>query len=112
MDRIDDPNVPAEILHHGPDRALSRRCDKKVDVIAHEDVRVDRAASPLRRFAQAFKIKAPIRVVEEARGAIVAALAYVQRHAGQFEARRPGHASITRGEEKGFAAEFVTGKFL
>ena len=113
MDGIDDANVPTEVLHHGRDRASYGWCDQKMHVFSHEHVRVDCAASSRRRFCQALKIKPPIRVSKDARGAVVAALADVLRYAGQFEARRAGHASITRYCPEGFAAaRFVTGKFL
>ncbi|HEY5900852.1 MAG TPA: hypothetical protein VIV54_25025 [Burkholderiales bacterium] len=61
---------------------------------------------------QAFQIKAPIDFGEEAGRAIVAALDYVQRYAGDFEARRSSHTGSTRHLAFRFIGEFVTGKLL
>jgi hypothetical protein len=75
-----------------------------MNVIAHEDVRMHFAAAALRRVLQALQIKASVRVAEEARAAVVAALDYMVRDTGQFQTGRPGHASSTLFPPKSFSA--------
>jgi hypothetical protein len=65
---------------------------------------MDFAAAALRGVLKALQIETSVRVPEEARAAVVAALDYMVRNTGQFQTGRPRHASSTRSPSKGSSA--------
>lgn len=69
-------------LHHCCHTAIGHWGHKQVDMIRHQDVRVDRTPMSRRGFRQATKVKTTIRVSVETQRAVVTALNYVQRNPG------------------------------
>ena len=63
-------------------------------MVAHQHVRVNRAAAPACGFAQAFEIKPAIDIAEEASRPIVAALDDVQWNICYLDPRRAGHMTM------------------
>jgi hypothetical protein len=106
LDSVDDPNItPTDILHHGPDRSRLAWRYEKMNMVAHEHIGVNFAATTGRGVGQAFEIKAPIRIPKETCGAVVAALDNMLRYTGQFEPRRARHAPSTRVNAEGCASD-------
>jgi hypothetical protein len=82
MDSIDYADVPSPyVLQHPRNAAALVRRHEKMDVIAHQDVRVNSAIPANGRLMQALEIKAAIHLAKKARGAIIPPLDHVKRKA-------------------------------
>src|SRR5262245_8374558 len=105
MDGVDHPDeAPAKVLHSRADGAGLQRGNEEMNVVPHEDVRVNLAAALHCRVPEALEVEATIRIAKEAGAAIVPALDDMVRNAAQLEPRWPGHGTSTRAPPKGFRA--------
>ena len=86
----------AQRLQSARDRAGSLRCEQQVDVIGHQHVSMYRAALAQCHFAQSGAIAEVVRVREETRLAVVAALHDVLGDAGKVGAERTWHGAPWR----------------
>jgi hypothetical protein len=71
-----------------------------MDVIAHQDIRMQVAAIARQRIAKALQITLPVLVIEEARHPGVATMHYMLRHTGKIGTREHGHAAIIPGSTR------------
>ena len=83
--------MPADVLHQLPEVAGIGRRHQKMDVVVHQDVRMQLARGLVQRLSQLMQIEQPVVVIEEAREAVVAALDHMLRNAGECDARKSCH---------------------
>lgn len=79
--------VASDLLHEAINSRCLWRCGRQVDVIVHEHVGVQFAASVEQRLAQQRQVTSSIDLIEKAGEAVIAALDNMLRNAGQVESR-------------------------
>lgn len=97
MARVERRHVPAaEPLHHLSGGTGLGRGDEHVNVVIHQHVGMQRAATRGKCLAENDQVVPPIVIIEEAGQAVVAALDQVLDNAREVEAGKSGHASMMR----------------
>lgn len=82
---------PAHGAHGTCDRARLRCAKQQVDVVVHQDVRVDEDRTVAASVAQQAAKVTPILVIDEDRAAVHATLGDVHWSAGDFDTGLAGH---------------------
>lgn len=85
MNSVDYADKPSSnvLQHPGNGAGLIRR-RQEVDVIAHQDIGMDRATPADGRFIQAFQVEPAVHFAKEASGAVIPPLDDVKRSAGKL----------------------------
>ncbi len=101
MAGVERRHVPAtEPLHHSPGGTGFGRGDEHVNVVVHQRVGIQRAATCRQSLAENDPVVPPISNIEEAGQAVVAALDHVLGNAREVEAGKSGHAGMMRGRQR------------
>jgi hypothetical protein len=80
-------------LHESTEVPNLRRFDQKMNMISHQDVRVNPAMAFHLGLSKAFQKETVIVITEKCRGAIVSALDDVMRISGNGDSRQSGHGA-------------------
>ncbi len=83
--------IPADALHQLPEVAGIGRRHQQVDVVVHQDLRMQLAGGLVQGLGQQVQVEQPVVVIEKAWEPVVAALDHMLRNAGECDARKSCH---------------------
>jgi hypothetical protein len=86
VDGIYRPHVPPpEVLHHRRDCTGFHGRRQQVNMVAHQDIGMDRAAATARRLCKALQKEPPVDIAEKASRTVVAPLDDMQRNSRKLD---------------------------